>query len=269
MTIWRSIMWASQTGQFGREEMATLWSAPVPVLIEAVASSSPVVALRCLAEVMLNGDVEKLTALLANPQVNAKWRIWPTDSGLDQRDEWYAEQLTKYRLQLSNRRVGPVEAQLPDLQVLHVQVGDLNYPHYMDADDTNLWVPQYIEPGTRIILRCDQVNRPYFPTASYYEPGTVTSCGKDNVNGYHIIEFRHDPWPPTIYPTYDQYLGIMHKGLTELQTQYDRALAPETPVVITFNLSAENFYAWGAIVACQEVGRLRYLCTVRVLPGQI
>lgn len=261
-------MWASQTGQFGSEEMAWMWSAPTPMLAEMVAASPPVVALRCLAEVMLNGDVEKLTALLADSQVNAKWQAWQTDDGLDYRDQQYAIRLDEYLAQMSSRRLGPVEAQLPDLPVVHVQLGDLNYPHQMQANDTSLWGP-YVEPGTRIILRCDQVNRPYFPTASFYEPGTVISCGYES-NGRYLIGFRHDPWPPQKYVAYSDYLGIKRRELTEVEIPLAyEVLEPGAPVVLTCNLSNENFYVWGEVMSCTEVERQRYICRVKILPGQV
>lgn len=261
-------MWQSQTRRLEQREMMALWSTPALMLAEMIASSSPVVALRCLAEVMLNGDIEKLTTLLLDPQVNATWQAWQTDSGLDPHDQLYAAQLTEYRARMSNRRVGPVEAQLPDLPVLHVQVEDLNYPHHMSADDTSLWAPHYLEPGTRIILRCDQVNRPYFPTASYYEPGTVTSCNDHDTNGRYLMGFQHDPWPLRVRPTYSEYLDIRYGRITEFEVPHDHALETGTPVVIIHNISNENFYVWGEVIDCQQGGR-NYTCRVRVLPNQV
>lgn len=86
-------MWTSQTRQFPPHEMAMLEQYPANELGPALAGTPPVVALRALAEVMLNGDDAKLDALLANTELTANWQQFETDTGVDDRDHGYAKQL--------------------------------------------------------------------------------------------------------------------------------------------------------------------------------
>ena len=85
--------WTSKTNQFGHEELAMLEVLSAEELIPALLSSIPVVVLRALAEIMLNGDTDKLDAMLANPQINALWQQYAGDSEADDRDDEYARQL--------------------------------------------------------------------------------------------------------------------------------------------------------------------------------
>jgi hypothetical protein len=54
-------MWTSKTRQFDSSELAMLESMSAAELTSALVQSDPLVALRALAEVMLNGDNVKLT----------------------------------------------------------------------------------------------------------------------------------------------------------------------------------------------------------------
>ena len=60
-----------------------------------------VVALRALAEVMLNGDTEKLQKLLANDQLTAHWRNYQASPFVDRNDDGYARQLEEKLQQLN------------------------------------------------------------------------------------------------------------------------------------------------------------------------
>lgn len=85
--------WASKTSQFGDGEMAMLEAMTAAELAAALLGSDPVVALRALAEVQLNGDTDKLDELLADADLTAYWQQYTGDSGVDERDRDYAEQL--------------------------------------------------------------------------------------------------------------------------------------------------------------------------------
>ena len=86
-------MWTSKTRQFDSSELAMLESMSAAELTSALVQSDPLVALRALAEVMLNGDDGKLAALLANGDLRAHWLRYETDRGTNGRDRGYAEQL--------------------------------------------------------------------------------------------------------------------------------------------------------------------------------
>jgi hypothetical protein len=85
--------WVSHTKQFGPIELAYIEQRPAGDLAVALLASEPLVVLRVLAEILLNGDLEKLDALLANPTVMAAWQGFETDQGVDERDRDYAQQL--------------------------------------------------------------------------------------------------------------------------------------------------------------------------------
>lgn len=85
--------WESKTGQFGTREMGMLDAGSAADLADALLSWDPLVALRALAEVMLNGDNEKLNKLLQNSVLVAHWRQYDKDKGLDNRDKEYASRL--------------------------------------------------------------------------------------------------------------------------------------------------------------------------------
>lgn len=88
-------MWTSKTRQFGRQEMGDLESMSAGELANALRGSDPVVALRALAEVMLNADDAKLTALLADAALTRHWRSYESDPEVDARDHEYARQLNQ------------------------------------------------------------------------------------------------------------------------------------------------------------------------------
>ncbi len=78
------------TRQFGPEEMAMLEMYPAEELASSLLVSMSIVALRAIAEVMLNGDTEKLNALLAIPELTAHWKQYQHDPFIDERDHNYA-----------------------------------------------------------------------------------------------------------------------------------------------------------------------------------
>lgn len=83
-----------KTKQFDEDELKRLEGYSADELVIALIKSTPVIALRGAAEVFLNGDSEKIKAMLANSAFNFFWRQfkedrWPYDS----RDEEYAVQL--------------------------------------------------------------------------------------------------------------------------------------------------------------------------------
>ena len=86
-------MWTRQTGRFRQEEMVMLEQMPASDLGAALLGSDPLVALRGLAEVKLNGDKVKLTALLRNEALTAHWRRFGSDRDVDARDRGYARAL--------------------------------------------------------------------------------------------------------------------------------------------------------------------------------
>ena len=86
-------MWTRQTNRFGQQELSMLETMPAADLAAALRGSDPLVALRALAEVKLNGDTAKLHALLRNQQLTAHWRKYATDGEVDDRDRGYARDL--------------------------------------------------------------------------------------------------------------------------------------------------------------------------------
>jgi hypothetical protein len=87
--------WLSKTKQFNLNEMSALEEMQAAPLARALVNSSPVIALRGVAEVMLNGAEEKLHQLLADTPLTERWQSFTTDSGLDARDYEYAKQLNE------------------------------------------------------------------------------------------------------------------------------------------------------------------------------
>lgn len=88
-----TIVYVSKTKQFSARELMMLQDNGAEALIAALRNSSPVVALRALAEIQLNGDEEKLELLLADEELTAFWRAYESDFGVDVHDHEYAEQL--------------------------------------------------------------------------------------------------------------------------------------------------------------------------------
>lgn len=75
--------------------MGLLESLPVGEVALMIMGSPPIVALRALAEVMLNGDDEKLATLMATPEVAVAWLSYEDDPFVNSRDHGYARQLNK------------------------------------------------------------------------------------------------------------------------------------------------------------------------------
>lgn len=73
--------------------MELLESLPVGDVALMIMGSSPIVALRALAEMMLNGDDEKLTTLMATPEVAVVWLSYGDDFAVNPHDHEYARQL--------------------------------------------------------------------------------------------------------------------------------------------------------------------------------
>jgi len=88
--------WTSKTGQFNLEEMERIERMSVEELLTAIGASYPVVALRALVELLLNGDTIRLEELLADEAVATKWRAYETDSSVTEYDHEYAEMLKRY-----------------------------------------------------------------------------------------------------------------------------------------------------------------------------
>ncbi len=86
-------MWTSKTGQFDAAETSRLETMPAAQLAAALIGSGPVVALRALTEVRLNGDTSKLHELLRNQALTAYWRGYAGDFGLDGKEPGYAREL--------------------------------------------------------------------------------------------------------------------------------------------------------------------------------
>ncbi len=86
-------MWTSKTRQFPKHEMAALELMSVGDLTATLLGADPVVALRGMAEVKLNGDAAKLNTLLRNQALTAHWRRYISDNGVDSRDHDYARDL--------------------------------------------------------------------------------------------------------------------------------------------------------------------------------
>jgi len=81
------------TGQFDGREILRLERMSAEELIATLPNSSPVVVLRALTEIRLNGDAKKLLQLLASPRIDASWRGYANDAGVDGRDHKYADKL--------------------------------------------------------------------------------------------------------------------------------------------------------------------------------
>jgi hypothetical protein len=85
--------WTSKTKQFGEEELRMLEKEPATEIIGSLLMSYPVVGLRALAEVLLNGDIYKLSELLASQELNEHWHNFTNDFLVDDRDHFYASLL--------------------------------------------------------------------------------------------------------------------------------------------------------------------------------
>ena len=86
-------MWTSKTERFGFSEIVVLEDLSADQLIPTLLASDPLVALRALAEIMLNGDEAKLDAVLANPRIHTRWASYASDPDFDERYHGYARRL--------------------------------------------------------------------------------------------------------------------------------------------------------------------------------
>lgn len=85
--------WTSKTQQFYPKEMEQLESQPANLLAARFLNSTPVIALRGVTEVLLNGDEVKLALLLANERLTLFWQDYQNDAYVRNFDHGYAEQL--------------------------------------------------------------------------------------------------------------------------------------------------------------------------------
>lgn len=81
--------------------MTMMEQMPIIQLANTLRNSLAVVALRGVAEVMLNGDQEKLNVLLANEELTEHWRQYELSPFVDMRDDDYARQLEEKLQQLN------------------------------------------------------------------------------------------------------------------------------------------------------------------------
>lgn len=92
-------IWTSKTRQFGEEEMLLLQQGTSDVndLAVGLMASDSIVALRGVAEVMLNEGEESLTLqhLLANENLNRHWARFTLDWGVNKNDLEYVSSLLK------------------------------------------------------------------------------------------------------------------------------------------------------------------------------
>lgn len=88
-----SMAWESKTRQFDQEELAVLEQMTAEEMAASLLNSMEVVALRALAEVMLNGATAKLDVLLMNMDLNRHWSKFLESPFVDSRDNGYAHQL--------------------------------------------------------------------------------------------------------------------------------------------------------------------------------
>lgn len=86
-------MYIRQTGRFDSIELGRIERTTADQLLLPVLVSDSLVALRLLAEIMLNKDFEKLDKLLSNEAMNEHWRNYKDDPEVDANDHRYAAQL--------------------------------------------------------------------------------------------------------------------------------------------------------------------------------
>lgn len=85
-----------RTRQFAPFELYSIQDEQPESLVRTlIDGDDPIVALRTIAEVMLNGDEEKLAVLLASDELTAHWRKFGNDPEVDDRDYDYARALEK------------------------------------------------------------------------------------------------------------------------------------------------------------------------------
>lgn len=96
-------MWESKTGQFGNEELEALEHLSAEQLGPPLLVSDPVAILRALAELRLH-ELEatklddRLTALLLDQSLTARWRMFFRDLFVNNEDRQYARDLEQQLL---------------------------------------------------------------------------------------------------------------------------------------------------------------------------
>lgn len=88
--------WSSKTGHFDSLEISELENMSVEHLIPKILRSDPLVALRCLVEIKLNGDHKKLHQLLLNKELRNHWRSYETDQQADGFDANFSFSLERF-----------------------------------------------------------------------------------------------------------------------------------------------------------------------------
>ncbi len=88
--------WNSKTFWFGAREMQMMESATAEELIPPIKRADPLVALRLLQELHLNGDDAKLRAVLSDEGVRAHWRRYEPDRDTDDDDRTWAAEVPQY-----------------------------------------------------------------------------------------------------------------------------------------------------------------------------
>jgi hypothetical protein len=177
-------------------------------------------------------------------------------------------------------------AQLPVIQLTAKDLGIYDLSVFGDpmamspfSSEMSVRLPQFVAPGTRLVLRCDQVPRPYFPTVSYCEAGTIIKCDKRAHRGVHSAVFKHDPWPEELHLDLNIYLDVAHHGVTEFEIgsgEYlevgDRAVISRRDSMAYFHRGFDmgppvpDFYAWVEVLG-KRTERDLFIYYVRVVPG--
>lgn len=85
--------WKSSTGQFTPTQMRQLERWSVSRIARVIVQAKPLTTFHAVVEVMLNGDDDKLAALMANPAVAARLVGYDDDRTADLVDDDYAKQL--------------------------------------------------------------------------------------------------------------------------------------------------------------------------------
>ncbi len=91
----------SKTLQWPPDQLKMIEEGSAQELVVALIGAGPVVALRAIAEVMLNEDEDKLKLLLADTAFTAYWRDYESDYELDERDDQYAQQLEEKLIEMN------------------------------------------------------------------------------------------------------------------------------------------------------------------------
>lgn len=89
------------TLRFGMSELGFIEGALPAQLISIFMVTDPLVVLRALAEVMLNGDEEKLKELISDDGVWTRWQSYAKDDEVDDNDHGYAKKLRQKKAELT------------------------------------------------------------------------------------------------------------------------------------------------------------------------